>query len=236
MANTTSSISYLTEDLATFLAKSVSDGTYADIVQTLKTDQVGEEAAATQIAIAAGQLWSNVEDDFFLASYPLIRQVATGLFSLDAGFTFSSNGVSPTVVEAEFKVGTQSSEFTGSELRRRTRGTQTTDATIKTLMTLHTLDTNSRHVKISVDVSGQDTTNGIMSDRIVQTFYRDNAGVILAVAPNVASAKKFFNAGAVFSIALTISGDDILLRVTGAIATVVEWMAHTSVQEGGMSA
>lgn len=98
MANTVNPIDFSAEDLATFLAKTVDDGTYADIVQTLKTDQVGEEAKATQIAIAAGQLWSNLGDDFFLKAYPLLRSVALGtsgnlLFTTGAAKTSAYNAV-----------------------------------------------------------------------------------------------------------------------------------------------
>lgn len=70
MANTPSEIDFATETLAAFLAKAVSDGTFDDVVTTLKIDNPGEEAAATQIQLAAGQIWSNVVDDFIKATYP----------------------------------------------------------------------------------------------------------------------------------------------------------------------
>jgi len=78
MANPINPFDFATETLATFLAKTVGDGTYADVVEELKIDQVGEEAKATEIRIAAGQIYGNTIDDFVLAAYPLLRIVATG--------------------------------------------------------------------------------------------------------------------------------------------------------------
>lgn len=78
MANGTNVFDFSAQTLAQFLATSVSDGTYADVVQTTKVDQAGEEAAATQIQVAAGQLWSNMTDDFIIAAYPYLRALATG--------------------------------------------------------------------------------------------------------------------------------------------------------------
>jgi len=62
MANASSALDY-SQRRADWLAQAVDDGTYDDIVVTLKVDAVGEEAAATQIEVAAGQLWSNLVDD-----------------------------------------------------------------------------------------------------------------------------------------------------------------------------
>lgn len=78
MADPINPFDFATETLATFLAKTVGDGTYADVVEALKIDQVGEEAKATEIRIAAGQIYGNTIDDFVLAAYPLLRTVATG--------------------------------------------------------------------------------------------------------------------------------------------------------------
>jgi len=78
MADLINPFDFATETLATFLAKIVDDGTYADVVEALKIDQVGEEAKATEIRIAAGQIYGNTIDDFVLAAYPLLRTVATG--------------------------------------------------------------------------------------------------------------------------------------------------------------
>lgn len=93
MANTVNTFLFATEDLATYLAKPVSDGTNVDLVQTLKVDEVGKEALASQIFEAAGELYGNTLDDFVLAAYPLIREVATGLFAGD----ITLNTASPTL-------------------------------------------------------------------------------------------------------------------------------------------
>jgi hypothetical protein len=68
MGNPTSVIDF-TVTLTDFLATAVSDGTWEDILDTLKFDEVGEEAAASQIDGAGGQLWSNMVDDFVLTAY-----------------------------------------------------------------------------------------------------------------------------------------------------------------------
>ena len=78
MADPINPFDFVNETLATFLAKTVGNGTYADVVEALKIDQVGEEAKATEIRIAAGQIYGNTIDDFVLAAYPLLRTVATG--------------------------------------------------------------------------------------------------------------------------------------------------------------
>lgn len=78
MANPVNVFDFTNEDLATFLAKSVSDGTYNNVFGTLKVDQTGEDAAATQIIEKIGQLWGNALDDFVLSGYPHIRNVALG--------------------------------------------------------------------------------------------------------------------------------------------------------------
>jgi len=56
-----------TISLADFLATAKDDGTWADIFQTAKTDDVA--TPASQIKDYAGQLWGNGIDDLFLASY-----------------------------------------------------------------------------------------------------------------------------------------------------------------------
>lgn len=70
MANSPNSID-LSIPLATFLATAVDDGTYSDIIETLKFDRAGQEAAATQQDEFSGQLWSNLQDDMFLTLYAL---------------------------------------------------------------------------------------------------------------------------------------------------------------------
>lgn len=51
----------------------VSDGTYADVITTLKTDEPGLEAPATAISVASGQLWANFVDDYIRATWPLVQ-------------------------------------------------------------------------------------------------------------------------------------------------------------------
>lgn len=68
MSNPTSPIDF-SISLSSFLSQIVSDGTYGDIIDVLKADEVGAEATASQIPAAAGQLWSNLIDDMFKATW-----------------------------------------------------------------------------------------------------------------------------------------------------------------------
>ena len=68
MGNTVNAFDF-DNSLALFLVGAVGGGTYSDILETLKFDEVGNEATAAQIAAAGGQLWSNLEDDYLLATY-----------------------------------------------------------------------------------------------------------------------------------------------------------------------
>ena len=94
MANTPSQIDLSGETLAQFLAKVVSDGTYANVVQDKKADQPGLEVTATACTGAMGQLVANIYDDLLIAAYPLLRALAVlpkaeGSYTSD-GVTFES--------------------------------------------------------------------------------------------------------------------------------------------------
>lgn len=68
MGNGTNQFDF-TNSLDTFLAQPVSNGTWSDILETLKFDKAGQGAQATDVAAFAGQLWSNLLDDYILATY-----------------------------------------------------------------------------------------------------------------------------------------------------------------------
>jgi hypothetical protein len=70
VSNTTSIVDF-SIPLTTFLTTAISDGTWADVFGDLKFDRVGYEAAASQIAAAGGQLWSNGLDDMFKSVWAL---------------------------------------------------------------------------------------------------------------------------------------------------------------------
>jgi hypothetical protein len=67
------------QTLAQFLATPVDDGTWEDVLGTLKIDNPGEEASATEIELAAGQFWSNMVDDYIKATYPLVKGITASL-------------------------------------------------------------------------------------------------------------------------------------------------------------
>lgn len=70
MGNTPNSIDFDTKTLADFLNDAIGDGTYDDLLTVLKFDAPGEDAEATDIDEAAGQLWANLFDDYLRATYP----------------------------------------------------------------------------------------------------------------------------------------------------------------------
>jgi hypothetical protein len=105
MANAVNIFNFAGEDLAAFLAKPVSNGTYADVFGTLKFDQAGEEASATEIQQYAGQLLGNGVDDFIQAAYPYIRQIAQG------GVTPNSNA--KDTIPGEVVIGSDTVLATG---------------------------------------------------------------------------------------------------------------------------
>ncbi len=65
MSNTVNQVNF-SIPFATFLTLPTTDasGTWNDVLETLKVDEPGQEATAPEIAVAAGQLWSNLLDDF----------------------------------------------------------------------------------------------------------------------------------------------------------------------------
>ena len=79
MANPSNTFDFVNETLAQFLAKAVSDGTQADVFNTLKTDAPGNEAVATAISTVNGQILSNGVDDFVQKVYGPIRDVSRQL-------------------------------------------------------------------------------------------------------------------------------------------------------------
>jgi len=67
MSNGISTPVDFTTSLSSFLATNVSNGTWADVMDALKVDDVA--AGATDITAVAGQLWANVVDDMFKATW-----------------------------------------------------------------------------------------------------------------------------------------------------------------------
>lgn len=74
MGNTPNSADF-TKTITQFLADSVDNGTYNDIIgSVLKFDATDEDANATDIDAAAGQLWSNLLDDYIRATWNFFHE------------------------------------------------------------------------------------------------------------------------------------------------------------------
>lgn len=114
MSNLSNVFDFAGEDLATFLAKVVSDGTYDDVLDELKTDRPGFEAPASSISTASGQLWSNMVDDFIESAYPLLRSADLGEYTQNWNQTLAVSpktlGQEPVISEPDrMWIGGQSS-------------------------------------------------------------------------------------------------------------------------------
>ena len=84
MANTTPAAD-LSLTYAEQVAVVVSDGTYSDVITTLKTDGTGLEAPASAISKHGGQLWPNFVDDYMRATWDSLQGLAVlGLQTPDA--------------------------------------------------------------------------------------------------------------------------------------------------------
>jgi hypothetical protein len=75
MANTTAAAD-LSLTYAEQVAEPVSDGTYSDVITTLKTDETGLEAPASAISKYSGRLWANFVDDFMRAVWDSLQGLA----------------------------------------------------------------------------------------------------------------------------------------------------------------
>jgi hypothetical protein len=75
MANTTTAAD-LAFTYAEQAAIAVSDGTFADVITTLKTDDTGLEAPASAISKYSGQLWANFVDDYMRATWDSLQGLA----------------------------------------------------------------------------------------------------------------------------------------------------------------
>lgn len=162
--------------LGTFIASAVGDGTWSDIFQTLKRDQAGMAAPATTIEEAAGEIWANAMDDFFILVY-----------GLNAG---------AEILESS-----------------------TEDATPVQVKTLASLPADGGSVRIKVEVSASDGGARFLDGDLGGLFYR--TGGVLSVLNGVYT---IVNTGfATADAQLSISGDDIVLEVTGDLGVDVDW-------------
>ena len=99
MANPTSKVDFKTS-LATFLAESIGDGTWADVINEVKVDEVGKEVAATAIKNAWGQLIANFLDDFVQAVWALHEDHSAGTLNTN-GATSATYNLIDTLADGE---------------------------------------------------------------------------------------------------------------------------------------
>ncbi len=102
---------------------------------------------------------------------------------------------------------------------------QTTDATVTTLLTVALEDENTYYLEATV-CGVQSTGGGRTSTKIAGTFYRTAAGSATQQGTTtvVHGATSFGSGG----VAFTVSGNNVLVEVTGVAATTIEWGGSSS--------
>lgn len=134
---------------------------------------------------------------------------------------FTTLGINPSA--AGSKTMTAGTQYTGS----LAGNVQTTDATVTTLITI-TLDTDQA-------VTCQAIVSAVLSDGskgfhavIAYGARKDGAAAATEVLANAELAKANSDAAVFTAVAFAVSGDTVLLQVTGAAANTIKWTANVS--------
>lgn len=111
---------------------------------------------------------------------------------------------------------------------------QTTTNSPVTVLTVGSLTVNGTNLAVDVYVTGMgDTsTTEVASARKIQTFYRD-AGTVTAITAHLDN-NQFVGSGSAMTVSLTISGNNVLLQVTGQSGVTVNWSGIVKVKKGGI--
>lgn len=109
----------------------------------------------------------------------------------------------------------------------------TTVNTAQTVLTIGTLTANGENLAVDVFVQGQGTasTTEAASARKIVTFYRDG-GTVSAMTYHL-DDNQFVGSGTAMTVTLTISGNNVLLQVTGQTGVTVNWSGIIKVKKGG---
>jgi hypothetical protein len=110
---------------------------------------------------------------------------------------------------------------------------QTTTNTAFTVMTVGSLTVNGTNLAVDAFVTGHgDTsTTEVASARKIVTFYRD-AATVYAMTYHM-NNNAFVGSGSAMTVSLTISGNNVLLQVTGQSGVTVNWSGIVKVKKGG---
>lgn len=111
---------------------------------------------------------------------------------------------------------------------------ETTDATATTLLTIPLTDNRTSQVVVDVVARRTGGSAGTAGDgasyRIIGTFRRVSAGGATLIGSVTAAHTAESQSG--WDATITASGNDALIRVTGAANNNISWGAITTVQEG----
>nr|QBK86418.1 MAG: hypothetical protein LCMAC102_02130 [Marseillevirus LCMAC102] len=102
---------------------------------------------------------------------------------------------------------------------------QTTDATVTTLATIAT--TTDRSTLIDVKVSARNTGASEAAGYFLKSVFRNNTGTVTQVGTDDLLS---FEDNTAWAVTTSISGTNILVRVTGVAATTINWKSqHTTI-------
>lgn len=120
-----------------------------------------------------------------------------------------------------------------SSIRPLEGAVRTTDATVTTLLTIPLTDDRTTHIVIDVVARRTGGSSGTAGDgasyRIIGAFNRVSAGSAAIIGSLTADHTAEDQSG--WDCTLTASGDDVLVRVTGASGNNISWGAIVTLQE-----
>ena len=143
--------------------------------------------------------------------------------SLDASAVGATNeinvgGVYKGTVNAEAVIG-KGTKHDGCVINKAAE-VQTTDATLTTVETITLLDENTYQIEALVIGVQSDGANRA-SYKLIGTFYRTGAGN--ATQQGTTTRVHEMESAAAWDVNLVVSGNTVLVRVTGVAATTIEW-------------
>lgn len=148
-----------------------------------------------------------------------------------------SNARSALLVEGEFQVKTDKGQYAGSYIGTRTNNATTTDVTLTRIHTLAIMATNNRTATVRCTVKGNSTASNDAIVRFIEIeYYRNNAGAISILQTRYNTQTFTGASAATWTTAISVSGNDIFIQVTGANGITVNWTVQSEVQIGGMAA
>ena len=139
----------------------------------------------------------------------------------------SHNFDSPVIVDG-------TGEALGDGFKIQNSYVQTTDATVTTIITIATASDHS--YLVTVDAIGATTSGATTGAYVRRAAYENDSGTLGGVGVGVTNVDTLEDAGAAaWDVTITTSGTNILIQVTGAAATTINWQATVQISDIGAS-